>query len=265
MQDGKHTQNDRQVKANIIRSNTSMDEETTNPPTEVLLSQVAPGEYRATLANPTPGTYLVQLSGYQDDRIVMRDTIGMVVPYSAEYRQNQSNPALLEELRKLTDGNHLTTPQESFAHTLSAVARAQEIAFPLLLLAIIVLPFDIALRRFLVRWQDMQQVPTWLQSHLPRTHKPAQAERDPMLTRLSQAKQRATGKSRNPARSATDQEPQPPATPPPAHTVEDPPASQSASSEAPTAQQQPAEPTDPLERLRQAKERARQRIRGTKE
>ncbi|HEX9374414.1 MAG TPA: FixH family protein, partial [Roseiflexaceae bacterium] len=103
----------------------------------VTLSQVAPGEYRASIASPIQGTYLVQIAGAQDGQVVTQETAGMVVPYSSEYRQGQSNPALLDALARASGGARITRPAEGFAHTLRDVSRAQEIALPLLLLALL--------------------------------------------------------------------------------------------------------------------------------
>jgi Mg-chelatase subunit ChlD len=122
---------------------------------EVRLSQVAPGEYRASAASPPQGTYLVQIVGTQGDRAVLQDTVGLVVPYSPEYRQGQSNPELLAELARATGGKRLASPFEVFEPGTERVTRAREIALPLLLLALFLLPFDIGLRRLMLRREDL--------------------------------------------------------------------------------------------------------------
>ena len=118
---------------------------------EIGLSQIAPNQYHATITNALQGTYLVQVTGTQDGRSVARQTAGLVIPYSPEYRANQSNPALLASLAALTGGQQLSDPAAAFAPLEQAVTSAQEIDLPLLILTLLLLPIDIAIRRVLRR------------------------------------------------------------------------------------------------------------------
>lgn len=115
--------------------------------TEVPLSQVAPGDYRAQISSPAPGTYLVQVAGAVDGRTVVQEIAGLVVPYSPEYRPNPSNPTLLSDIAALTGGRVLEAALDVFAPTGISVQHAQEINLPLLICALILLPLDIAVRR----------------------------------------------------------------------------------------------------------------------
>ncbi|NJP08002.1 MAG: VWA domain-containing protein [Chloroflexaceae bacterium] len=133
------TAEDLQLSASILGGNGQTGEESTQR--NVTLHQVAPGEYRAVIQAPNPGSYLVQLHGQEGGQITVQSTMGMVVPYSSEYRQDQNNPALLAELASITGGSTLREPIEAFARNdLAAVSRAQEIALPLLILALLLLP-----------------------------------------------------------------------------------------------------------------------------
>jgi uncharacterized membrane protein len=168
----------------------------------IALTQVAPGSYQATIPNPLPGTYLVQFIGQSDGDPVVQEMAGLVIPYSSEYGQEPSNPALLAELMRLTGGTALVSPEESFAHdhNLAPVVRAQEIGLPLLVLALLLLPLDIGARRLFGRWsrRDPGRVRSQMQ---PGQTKPACSARtkpaasphppDPTLQRLARAKQRA--------------------------------------------------------------------------
>jgi len=220
---------------------------------EVSLTQVAPGEYRTRIPSPAPGSYLVQLQGQQKGKVVIQDLAGLVVPYSSEYRQNQSNPALLAELARLTKGRVLTKPAEAFAHNLAAVTQAQEIGLPLLILALLLFPFDIAIRRLLFRHRDFAEAQAWFQAHLPHRLATVPAAPDPTLARLAQAKQRATSPPKKPklVPKAEDVVTSPqPSVPTPQQKVIEPKAAPSTTD------------LDPLARLREAKERARRRARG---
>ncbi|MBC8162156.1 MAG: VWA domain-containing protein, partial [Roseiflexaceae bacterium] len=114
---------------------------------ELPFAQVGPGEYRAAISNPVQGTYLIQVVGQRDGRVIVQETSGLVVPYSPEYRPGQSDPALLAELARVSGGAQLGDPAAAFAPLAGAVTSAQEISLPLLLVALLLLPFDIALRR----------------------------------------------------------------------------------------------------------------------
>lgn len=114
----------------------------------VALAQVGPGAYRASVPSPPQGTYVVQIVGTQEGRLAAQSTVGVVVPYSAEYRLGQSNPELLERIAQVSGGARLSRPEAASHSELPAAARAQEISLPLLLLALLLLPFDIAVRRW---------------------------------------------------------------------------------------------------------------------
>jgi Mg-chelatase subunit ChlD len=213
---------------------------------DVPLSQVGPNSYQGRAPSPAPGTYLVQIGGVQGERVVVQETAGLVVPYSSEYRSNQANPALLGELAQLTGGVQLAAAADAFAPTGLSVTRAQEIGLPLLLLALLLLPLDIGLRRLMLRRSDFAAFKARFGRSAPA---PAASVATPTLDRLNEAKQRATARPpappppASPTASGASPTPLPPAPPP-----------QAAS---------PPEPTDdPLERLRQAKERARKRAAG---
>ncbi|HMQ35743.1 MAG TPA: hypothetical protein PKD53_33870, partial [Chloroflexaceae bacterium] len=215
---------------------------------EVPLPQVGPTSYQGRLESPTPGTYLVQISGAAADRVVLQETAGLVVPYSSEYRGSQANPALLAELASLTAGATLSAPADAFAPVAGEVTQAQEIGLPLLLLALCLLPLDIALRRLMLRRGDFGAARAWASARASRPAAPPPPP-DPTLERLQGAKRRAG------ARIGGAE--QPPAAPqaPPRPTGEAP-------RPAPPPQAPPAPAEDPLERLRAAKERARKRASG---
>jgi Ca-activated chloride channel family protein len=116
----------------------------------VPLASEAPGVYHGSLANPPPGSYMLQIVGTQSGQVVAQDSAALVVPYSPEYRIGQANPALLDQLARATGGTALAQPADAFARVDQHVGAAREIALPLLLLALILLPIDIVVRRLLV-------------------------------------------------------------------------------------------------------------------
>jgi Mg-chelatase subunit ChlD len=180
--DGK-PRNGLQIGANVVGAN-AFSQATS-------LTQVAPGEYRASIASPIQGTYVVQIAAAQDGRLVVQSAAGMVVPYSAEYRQGQRNPNLLAALARNTGGIKLEQPADAFAHNLAPVYSAREIALPLLLLALLLLPLDIGVRRLMLRRGDVGAATAWIRTvrFAPDT---------PAIDRLRQRDSRA----KNPARGA---------------------------------------------------------------
>jgi hypothetical protein len=117
---------------------------------DIALREVGPGQYRTVVSDARPGAYLVQLVG-QDARgqPFGAVTAGAVVPQSAEYGGDGANVALLEALASRTGGRMNLAPAAAFDANLSSQGAVREIGLPLLWLALLLLPFDIALRRLL--------------------------------------------------------------------------------------------------------------------
>jgi uncharacterized membrane protein/secreted protein with Ig-like and vWFA domain len=122
-------------------------------PREVPLAAQGPGEYRATIPSPPQGTYMIQVAGTQCGQVVAQETAALIVPYSPEYRLGQSDPALLGALAALTGGGELAQPAEAFARAAQGAGSAQDLALPLLLAALILLPLDILARRLAALWR----------------------------------------------------------------------------------------------------------------
>jgi hypothetical protein len=116
----------------------------------VALREVAPGQYHAIVSGARPGAYLVQLTA-QDRQGQPFGTVtaGAVVPQSAEYRSYGANPALLEGLARATGGRMNPDPTAAFDANGLSQGAVREIGLPLLWLALVLLPFDIGLRRLL--------------------------------------------------------------------------------------------------------------------
>ncbi len=236
---------------------------TPEEPRQIVLQQVAPGQYRSVLPAPSPGTYLLQLQGSPTNGNggAIGSTLGVVVPYSAEYMSNTGNRELLLRLADSTGGRVLERPGDVFERTAQQVSRAQDIALALLLLALLLLPLDIAVRRFALRRSDL----AWLGiGGAPPA--PVEAPRPPVWRPQQQRGSASAVRSTN----LPEQGPSPAATKPattgspashPSSSASPTPAGPSAPS-APSGPSPTTAPDDPLERLRLAKERARRRARG---
>jgi uncharacterized membrane protein len=153
----------------------------------ITLQQVAPGRYEATFTPGTEGAYFVRLTGGGEETAV-NQTNGWVMSYSPEYdtRPADEGLALLADLATLTNGRSLLDdPGAVFAHNLSATAAFVPLAPWLLLVALLLLPFDIAVRRLLITRSDVARLRAFL---FPAR---AEAETSARLSSLMEAKQRA--------------------------------------------------------------------------
>ena len=236
----------------------------------VNLDEVGSGVYRGRVASPQTGTYFLQIGARDaEGRSVFQRTSGLIVPYSPEYRQGQANPQLLGSLAEETSGRVLEQPIEVFTHNLDAVRRTTPIHFFLLVLALLLLPLDIAIRR--LRWRSLRE------GVAARKKPPAQPQMMPAgMTQLQQARQRAQ-QTYTPSENAAREDSAAPvyqaAPPPPPRSAPPPPEPAPQPQAAPPPPQAAPAPTlgpqpsavdldqieDPLERLRAAKNRARRR------
>lgn len=114
-----------------------------------------------------PGTYLVRLGVNEGDNSLGQQILGLVVPYSPEYRASGTNMPLLAELARITGGDELAEPVAAFIHDLEATAKTNEIWQPLLLIVALLFPLDVAIRRVMLGRSDYEKVGNWLQARLP--------------------------------------------------------------------------------------------------
>lgn len=131
----------------------------------VELRQTGAGRYEGRFPVSQEGAYLVQVrAGSQSTDPVgavreppMSQTLGVVVPYSPEYRGGESVNGLLSRLAALTSGRTLSLQQAraTLDHNLTAARATVELWPLLLLLAILLLPFDVGVRRVAVSRADV--------------------------------------------------------------------------------------------------------------
>jgi len=135
--------------------------------TESELMQVGPGRYQAEVKLSQPGTYLVRLGVNEGDASLGQEILGLVVPYSPEYRTAGLDLPFLNELVRITGGKELAAPLAAFIHDLEATAKAREIWQPLLLIVALLFPLDVAIRRVMLGRSDYEKAATWVQKRLP--------------------------------------------------------------------------------------------------
>ncbi|WP_322488949.1 VWA domain-containing protein [Chloroflexus sp.] len=127
---------------------------------ELAFTQVAPGRYRAIATIDQVGAYLVQVSAFdRAGQSLGSATAGFAVSYSPEYGRFAANPGLLADVAALTGGSVDPPPTSLFTPTTRAVYDVWPVTIPLLWLALILLPLDIALRRLFVPLPEFTAVP----------------------------------------------------------------------------------------------------------
>ena len=118
---------------------------------DVTLTQTAPGHYEGSFTPKNPGSYIVNVQGQGQDsangNVNLSQTVGAVASYSPEYKQLGTNTALLQDVANLTNGQVLTNPADAFRQNPISVTRQEDLWPWLLLAAILLFPFDIAIRR----------------------------------------------------------------------------------------------------------------------
>lgn len=119
---------------------------------EVQLRQIAPGRYESDLGTLVEGAHLLAIVARDADGNAQAATSGgLIVPYSAEYVLPRGDrTGGLARARELTGGSELADPAAAFAHTLPPARQSRAIWPPFLIAAILLLPFDIALRRLII-------------------------------------------------------------------------------------------------------------------
>ncbi len=163
----------------------------------VQLQQIAPGRYETAISPQHEGAYFIRVGGSaaNDPTSSAAQTFGWVLSYSAEYAIRPPNVGLLTDLAQLTNGALIgEQPDRVFAHDL-AIEQATTPIWPyFVLLATILLPLDIAVRRLLVTRQDMVKLGSWARARVGWIGRSQTMAQSPIerISRLHDAKARAT-------------------------------------------------------------------------
>ena len=212
---------------------------------DVLLEQVAPGVYETPLGTLTPGAYALRIVQTKPGEAPLARTAVLVAPTPAEYRLLGTNERLLAALRGATAGRALATGADAWRHDLGATTAAIDLWPMLLLLAMLLWPLDVGVRRVSVARSDLRLARAWAGMRWRAWRGPAR--RPEAVGEMLAAKRRAGGRQ---ARAALVNEP------PPAVEAEraEPAPTTPADAAAPAAA---SEEPDTIARLRAAKRRAR--------
>ncbi len=134
---------------------------------QVVLRQVAPGRYEGDFRPDGQGAYFIRIDDTsplaEDPTLELSQTTGWVMSYSREYDIRRAVDDVLPTLAELTGGADISAEIEAaFSRTLEADSSRTPIWHWLLLAAVALLPFDVAVRRLLITRSDLRRLAAWL-------------------------------------------------------------------------------------------------------
>jgi hypothetical protein len=194
-------------------------------PTQTVLEQVGPGRYAGSIRAEDPGAYLVRIAqtfespGFAD---AASRTLGVVSPAAEEYRRLGVDADALAAYASAGGGRQLALADEEageavWAHDITAGAFPTPIWPWLLILAIVLVPLDIGVRRVALARSDARRARAWLARRLGLGT--VQPEAVPGLAELRAARGRSQRRAERVVdrqRPAPRTEPSPSAAPEPA-------------------------------------------------
>lgn len=116
-------------------------------PLELDLVATAPGRYEASFPLNGPGSYIVHVEGQRDGVAIGAAEAGLPVSYAAEFRRVTADTRRMDQIARAGGGQPLVTPAGAFADDLLPVNTPLPLQRVLLLLAAILLPIEVGLRR----------------------------------------------------------------------------------------------------------------------
>jgi uncharacterized membrane protein len=199
-------------------------------PTQTTLEQVGPGRYAGSIQADDPGAYLVRVAQTFEDASgtdAASRTLGLVSPAADEFRRLGVDADALRGYAALGGGRELSLEAGDagagiWAHDLEASAFPTPIWPWLLLLAIILVPLDVGIRRVALSGTDLRRARSWLARRVG-LGRPA-PEPVPGLAELRAARERSARRGERPmpppathdgAPAATAASPERPITEPP--------------------------------------------------
>jgi Ca-activated chloride channel family protein len=134
------------------------------PSLEQVLHQTGPGHYEGWFDAPRIGTYLVNVTQKKTGGPNTSTVVGLSTAYSPEYKDTQANRYLMTQLASAGSGRTEPTAGSIFGGDRPAVYSAADMVPLFLLLAMLLLPFDIAVRRLAVDLSDARRAMDWLRA-----------------------------------------------------------------------------------------------------
>lgn len=157
------------------------------PAQRVQLRQVAPGRYEGIFVPEGEGAHFLRVT---DSESEVTQTTGWVNTYSPEYQIRQVDETLLDEIAGLTGGRSFAgDPGAVFTRDIEASDVSSPLAPWLLLIALVLLPVDIAVRRLIITRSDLRRLGAYMRNRIrPQGDVEGSAQR---LSALKEARDRA--------------------------------------------------------------------------
>jgi Ca-activated chloride channel family protein len=174
-------------------------------PLQTTLQQVGPGQYTGSLRADQQGAYLVRVAQTRPGAASASRTLGLVSPAAEEYRRLGIDREALAGYARAGSGRQLTTQAltEIWRHDIRADAFPTPIWPWLLVLAIVLVPLDIGVRRVALSRTDLRRARAWIARRIGIGA--PQPEAVPGLAELRAAKDRS--ERRTDRRAAASSEP----------------------------------------------------------
>jgi hypothetical protein len=121
----------------------------------ITLEPTAPNHYQAQTPAGQEGSYLIDVQAALKGSSAVRSVSGgLVVPYSPEYRDMGDDPVTMQAIAAAGGGSVIASPLQAFANNLAPVDAPTPLQTLLLLLALALLPIDVAARRLVLSRED---------------------------------------------------------------------------------------------------------------
>jgi len=140
---------------------------------EVPLAPTGAGRFEGDLETSQVGSYLLHVTQAGAGGVTHATTTGLVVPYSPEYRDLGTDQATMAAVARAGGGKVLTDLAEAFQLPVPPVQATAGISELLLILAILLFPIDVAVRRLIFRTEDL---PAWQAAFKPKPAPPVPTE-----------------------------------------------------------------------------------------
>ena len=117
---------------------------------DLILPSASPGQYQADFPMEQPGAYMIQVVKKEGDQVVEQQTVGLVQSYSPEFLLQADQLKFIKQLAAAGGGQVLDPAQFDGVGKLRAPEAVGKIPLwpKFLMFAVILLPIDIAARRF---------------------------------------------------------------------------------------------------------------------
>jgi uncharacterized membrane protein len=215
-------------------------------PLQAVLTQVGPGRYAGSLRAEDPGAYLVRVAQTRDGADPASRTMGVVSPAAEEYRRLGVDRDLLAGYAAAGQGRQIELdpedeelPRTVWTHDIAAGGFPTPIWPWLLIMAMILVPVDVGVRRVALTRGDFVKARGWVARRLGLAR--PEPEAVPGLAELKAARTRTARRAERPVRRAPAEAAPPPppptaAAPPPTAPTATPPSTPPPPSTEPSAE-----------------------------